>query len=73
MTCLAGWLLACSLWIRTAVTVFALPHLALAAGPLYVGVALDMIGLSEGMMPGQNSQTMLDNLVWVLAVGVILL
>jgi glycoside/pentoside/hexuronide:cation symporter, GPH family len=30
-TWLAGWLLACSLWIRTAVTVFALPHLALAA------------------------------------------
>ncbi|MGI9293064.1 MAG: MFS transporter, partial [Pseudomonadales bacterium] len=30
-TYLAGWLLACSLWIRTAVTVFALPHLALAA------------------------------------------
>lgn len=30
-TALAIWLLVCSLWIRTWVTVFALPHLALAA------------------------------------------
>ena len=30
-TLLAAWLLASSLWIRTAITVFALPHLALAA------------------------------------------
>ena len=30
-THLATWLLACSLWIRTAITVFGLPHLALAA------------------------------------------
>lgn len=30
-TLLAAWLLACSLWIRTAITLFGLPHLALAA------------------------------------------
>ncbi|MGI9289324.1 MAG: MFS transporter, partial [Pseudomonadales bacterium] len=45
--------------------------LASAAGPLYAGVALDLIGLSEGMMPGQINQAVLGNLVWVLAIGVI--
>jgi Na+/melibiose symporter-like transporter len=45
--------------------------LASAAGPLYAGVALDIIGLSEGMMPGTINQTILDALVWVMAIGVI--
>ena len=36
-----------------------------AVGPLYGGVALDIVGLKEGMPPGSVSQTMLNNLMWV--------
>ena len=39
--------------------------LGTAAGPLYGGIALDLVGLKEGMPPGTISQTMLNNLMWV--------
>ena len=39
--------------------------LGTAVGPLYGGIALDIVGLKEGMPPGSISQTMLNNLMWV--------
>ncbi|MBT4521040.1 MAG: sugar transporter [Halieaceae bacterium] len=45
--------------------------LAAAAGPLYGGIALDTIGLTEGIMPGEASQGMLNGLMWAVAIGVI--
>ena len=44
--------------------------LASAAGPLYAGFALDIIGLKEGMMPGDIGEPVLDKLVWALLLGV---
>ena len=45
--------------------------LASAAGPLYAGVVLDIIGLQEGIMPGEIGQSVLDNLIWALLIGVV--
>ena len=45
--------------------------LASSIGPLYGGVALDLIGLKEGMLPGQVSEATLHGLVWVSAVGIL--
>ena len=45
--------------------------LASAAGPLYAGIALDVIGLTEGMMPGEVGQGTLTGLVWVMGVGIV--
>jgi GPH family glycoside/pentoside/hexuronide:cation symporter len=45
--------------------------LASAAGPLYAGVALDLIGLKEGMMPGSIPADALNNLVWAMAIGIL--
>lgn len=45
--------------------------LASAAGPLYAGLALDVIGLTEGMLPGTIDQPVLNNLIWATGVGVI--
>ncbi len=44
--------------------------LAAAAGPLYAGVALDVVGLNEGMLPGSVPQATLDGLVWAMALGI---
>jgi len=45
--------------------------LASAAGPLYAGIALDVIGLTEGMMPGKIEQGVLTALVWVMGIGIV--
>ncbi len=45
--------------------------LASAAGPLYSGFALDVIGLKEGMMPGELDATVTDNLAWALLLAVV--
>ncbi len=45
--------------------------LASAMGPLYAGIALDAIGLAEGMMPGTVEQTTLSGLVWAMGVGIV--
>jgi len=45
--------------------------LASAAGPLYAGVALDVIGLTEGMMPGEIEQGTLTALVWAMGIGIV--
>lgn len=45
--------------------------LASAAGPLYAGVALDIIGLTEGMMPGEVGQGALTGLVGVMGIGIV--
>jgi len=42
-----------------------------AIGPLFGGLALDLIGLNEGMLPGQIHQNILNDLVWVFAIGVV--
>ncbi len=45
--------------------------LASAAGPLYAGIVLDVIGLKEGMMPGDIAQNVLDNLALALLIAVV--
>ena len=45
--------------------------LAAAAGPLYAGIALDFIGLTEGMLPGEVGQGALTGLVWAMAIGIV--
>jgi len=45
--------------------------LATAAGPLYAGIALDAIGLTEGMMPGEIEQGALTALVWAMGIGIV--
>jgi len=45
--------------------------LATAAGPLYAGIALDAIGLTEGMMPGEVEQGALTALVWAMGIGIV--
>ena len=45
--------------------------LASAAGPLYAGIALDAIGLTEGMMPGEVEQGALTGLVWAMGIGIV--
>ena len=45
--------------------------LASAAGPLYAGITLDVIGLTEGMMPGEVGQGTLTALVWVMGIGIV--
>ncbi len=45
--------------------------LAAAAGPLYAGIALDAIGLSEGVMPGEIGQGALTGLVWAMGIGIV--
>jgi GPH family glycoside/pentoside/hexuronide:cation symporter len=45
--------------------------LASAAGPLYGGIALDVIGLHEGMQPGQVPEATLDGLAWAMLVAVL--
>lgn len=45
--------------------------LASAAGPLYAGIALDVIGLTEGMMPGEVGQGALTALVWAMGIGIV--
>lgn len=45
--------------------------LASAAGPLYAGLALDVIGLKEGMMPGEIPPDTLDGLVGALLLAVL--
>lgn len=42
-----------------------------ATGPLFGGFALDMIGLKEGMAPGEVDQTVLDGLLWAIGIGVV--
>ena len=45
--------------------------LASATGPLYAGIALDVIGLTEGMMPGEIEQRALTALVWAMGIGIV--
>ena len=45
--------------------------LASAVGPLYAGFALDVIGLTEGMMPGEVGQGTLTGLVWAMGIGIV--
>ena len=45
--------------------------LASAAGPLYSGLALDVIGLKEGMMPGQVPEDTLTGLVVAVLIAVL--
>ena len=45
--------------------------LASAAGPLYSGFALDVIGLKEGMMPGEIDSATTDSLAWALLLAVV--
>ena len=42
-----------------------------ATGPLFGGFALDMIGLKEGMAPGEVDQAVLDGLLWAIGIGVV--
>jgi len=45
--------------------------LGTAIGPLYGGLALDLIGMTDDKLPGQYDQTSLNGLVWALAVVVV--
>jgi GPH family glycoside/pentoside/hexuronide:cation symporter len=45
--------------------------MATVAGPLYGGLALDIIGLEAGMRPGEVSVSTLHALVYALGLGVI--
>ena len=45
--------------------------LAAAVGPLFGGLALDVIGLQEGMSPGQIPAGTLDGLAIAMTVGVV--
>ena len=45
--------------------------LAAAAGPLYGGIALDLIGLNNNVDPAGLSQSTLDGLVWAMAIGIV--
>lgn len=45
--------------------------MATVAGPLYGGLALDIIGLETGMRPGEVPQETLQGLVYALGLGVI--
>ena len=42
-----------------------------AVGPLFGGFALDVIGLTEGMAPGDVDQGVIDGLLWAIAIGVV--
>lgn len=42
---------------------------ALVVGPLYGGIALDIVGLEAGMLPGTVDQSVLDGLVIALGIG----
>jgi GPH family glycoside/pentoside/hexuronide:cation symporter len=44
---------------------------ATVAGPLYGGIALDVIGLRTGMLPGEIPQRVLDSLVIAFGLGTI--
>lgn len=43
--------------------------IALVVGPLYGGIALDIVGLEAGMLPGTIDQSVLDGLVIALGIG----
>jgi GPH family glycoside/pentoside/hexuronide:cation symporter len=45
--------------------------LASTVGPLYSGVVLDIIGLHEGLMPGEVPETVLNNLALAMGLGAI--
>ena len=45
--------------------------LATVAGPVYTGIAMDVIGLPAGATPGEVDPVVLDRLIYALGVGVI--
>ena len=45
--------------------------LASAAGPLYSGFALDVIGLKEGMRPGEIDPVITNGLAWAVLLAVV--
>jgi len=46
-----------------------LQKVATVAGPVYSGIVLDVIGLSEGSIPGEVPQSVLDNLILAMGFG----
>ena len=59
--------------IRQEATFFSVSHflqkVATVAGPVYSGIVLDFIGLTEGSLPGEVPQTVLDDLILAMGLG----
>jgi GPH family glycoside/pentoside/hexuronide:cation symporter len=61
--------------VRQEATFFAainfLSKVATVFGPVYSGIVLEVIGLKEGLLPGEVPQSTLDNLIYAMGIGAV--